>query len=244
MSAADIRYELSQIADSERARAMQRFFKTGPGEYGEGDVFIGIPVPMQRQIAKRFQHAISLQDIAALLDDNEHEHRLTALFLLVAIFEQRIRKKDPDAKACIDLYLQKLDRVNNWDLVDSSAHLLLGRWLLDKQHQLLIELANHENLWFNRVAMVSTWYFIRKEKVEVVFEIALLLLTHPHDLIHKAVGWMLREAWKKQPLPVEYFLHDHAETMPITMLRYTIEKMDQQQKQTYMSMGQLRSKRK
>jgi 3-methyladenine DNA glycosylase AlkD len=244
MSAADIRYELSQIADPDRARAMQRFFKTGLGEYGEGDVFIGISVPMQRQVAKKFQQAVNLQDISELLDDEEHEHRLTALFLLVAVFELRLRKKDPDAKACIDLYLRKLNRVNNWDLVDSSAHVLLGRWLLGKDHQLLIDLAKDENLWFNRVAMVSTWYFIRKGRIDPVFEIALLLLHHAHDLIHKAVGWMLREAWKKQKIPVETFLREHAEKMPRTMLRYAIEKMEDQQKQVFMQMGQFRSKRK
>lgn len=244
MSAADIRYALSQLADADRAQSSQRFFKTGPGEYGEGDVFLGIPVPIQRQLARKFSSAISLEDIEALLDDVEHEHRLTALFLLTSIFDRQFRKKQPEAETCVNLYLKKLHRVNNWDLVDSSAHLILGRWLEGKDHQILHELATHESLWYNRVAMVATWHFIRKGKCDIVFELAHMLVAHPHDLIHKAVGWMLREAWKKNSNSVEEFLHKHGASMPRTMLRYAIEKMEEDQKRMYMGMGQLRTKRK
>ena len=188
MSAAEIRYALSLLSDPERAKSSQRFFKTGPGEYGEGDIFLGISVPLQREVARKFSNTISLEDIEVLLDDTEHEHRLTALFLLASIFDRQLKKKNLEAEACVNLYLKKLNRVNNWDLVDSSAHLILGRWLEGKDHQILYDLAKHESLWYNRVAMVATWYFIRKGKCEIVFEIAGLLVSHPHDLIHKAVG--------------------------------------------------------
>jgi 3-methyladenine DNA glycosylase AlkD len=244
MSVKEIRYALSQLADSERAQSSQRFFKTGPGEYGEGDVFLGIPVPLQRQVARRFSNTITLGDIETLLDDVEHEHRLTALFLLVSNFERQLRKRNPEAETCVNLYLKKLYRVNNWDLVDSSAHLILGRWLEDKDPQILYDLAKNENLWYNRVAMVSTLYFIRKGNCEIVFEIARLLVANPHDLIHKAVGWMLREAWKKDPNSVEVFLQEHGASMPRTMLRYAIEKMGNNQRIAYLELGQLRSKRR
>jgi 3-methyladenine DNA glycosylase AlkD len=244
MSTAEIRYALRQMANPERAKSSRRFFKTGPGEYGEGDVFLGIPVPLQRQVAIQFSNSVTLGDIESLLDDLEHEHRLTALFLLVSVFERQFKKKDKQAEDCVNLYLTKLDRVNNWDLVDSSAHLILGRWLLDKDPQILFDLAKSEGLWENRVAMVATWFFIRKGKCNIVFEIARILVAHPHDLIHKAVGWMLREAWKKEPDPVEAFLHKYGATMPRTMLRYAIEKMGGEQKQIYMELGQLRSKRR
>jgi len=240
----EIRHQLNMLADPQRAKSMQRYFKTGPNDYGAGDIFIGISVPVQRQVAKKYATIVSLSDIESLLDDEIHEHRLTALFLLVHLFEKRLRQNDALAKECVDLYLRKLNRVNNWDLVDSSAHLILGRWLFDKDRSLLYELADHEGLWQNRVAMVATWYFIRKNEIDDVLDIASLFMNHTHDLIHKATGWMLREAWKKKPGQVEVFLKGNAQYMPRVMLRYALEKVNTDLKKELMTAGQLRVKRK
>lgn len=240
----EIRHQLNMLADPQRAKSMQRYFKTGPKDYGAGDIFIGISVPVQRQVAKKYATNVSLSDIESLLDDEIHEHRLTALFLLVHLFERRLRQNDALAKECVDFYIRKLDRVNNWDLVDSSAHLILGRWLFDKDRSLLYELAVHDGLWQNRVAMVATWYFIRKNEVGDVLDIAGLFMNHTHDLIHKATGWMLREAWKKKPGQVEAFLKTNAQIMPRVMLRYALEKVNADLKNELMTAGQFRVKRK
>jgi len=209
-----------------------RFFKTGPGQYGEGDVFFGVTVPEQRAIAKRFTDA-SLADIETMLADPVHEVRLTALLILV----EQFRMADADGKKAVaDFYLRHLDGVNNWDLVDSSAPQILGAWLLTKKDRsVLYRLARSGKLWRERVAIVATQELIRHGEFEDTIRIATILLHHKHDLIHKAVGWMLREMGKKDIAALREFLSMHAATMPRTALRYAIERMDAAERKRWMS---------
>ncbi len=228
----DIRCTLASHGDPERARHHVHFFKAMPGGYGEGDQFIGIRVPAQRKIAKEFHQLLSLDDIAVLLQSPIHEHRLTALFMLVNRFGKA--EGELEKKAIVDVYLDKLDWVNNWDLVDSSAHLILGAYLLDKEKDILYGLAASPNLWKQRVAVIATLFFIRNKAYEDTLKLARMLLCHEHDLIHKAVGWMLREVGKRD-FPVEYaFLKTHYRMMPRTMLRYAIERFDEGLRQRFL----------
>lgn len=227
-----IAQELKSLGLPEKAAIHQRFFKTGPNEYGAGDRFHGVPVPQQRVIAKKYQEQVTAETIETLLLSAFHEERLTALFLLVYQFK-RDHKKGM-GKKWVDLYLKYTHRVNNWDLVDSSAHLILGAWLEDKDRGLLLELAKSPMLWENRIAVVATWHFIRNKDIKDILKISQQLLNHPHDLIHKAIGWMLREAWKKDSGKIESFLNQYASKMPRTMLRYAIEKLSEPQRQHYL----------
>lgn len=227
-----IKKELICISSHDRSISMQRFFKTGKGQYGEGDRFHGVSVPQQRVIAKKYASMCHKDDIVTLLDSDFHEERLTAVFLLVHLFQSAIRKKEE--KIWVDLYIEKAERMNNWDLVDSSAHLILGRWLETKDTKILYRFAKADSLWKNRIAMVSQLHFIRKNILTDLFPLCKIMLTHQHDLMHKASGWMLREAWKKDPLAVEEFLDEHLHQMPRTMLRYTIEKMPEKKRKSYL----------
>lgn len=226
-----IRQALKQESDATKAAFFPRFFKTGKGEYGEGDVFLGVTVPRQRAIARRFSDA-PLADIEAMLADPVHEMRLTALLILVRRFE----KGTPDErKEIADFYLRHLDGVNNWDLVDSSAPYILGAWLLPKKDRsVLYRLARSGKLWRERVAIVATYALIKAGEFDDTIRIATILLHHKHDLIHKAVGWMLREVGKKDEKVLRAFLSEHAATMPRTALRYAIERMDAVDRAAYM----------
>jgi 3-methyladenine DNA glycosylase AlkD len=217
-----IKKELRKHRNPEKAAFFPRFFRTGKGEYGEGDKFIGITVPEQRIVAAQFKSSADETIIAELLDSEWHEERLTALFLLN--FNYKRDKKKNSHKKWVDLYLKKIDRVNNWDLVDSSAPLVLGDWLLDKDRKILYDLSKEDHLWKNRIAILSTLAFIKNNDLKDTLRISEILLNHPHDLIHKAVGWMLREAQKKDAPTIEVFILKHASVMPRTMLRYAIEK--------------------
>lgn len=212
---------------------MQRFFKTGKGEYGEGDQFIGVSVPEQRKIAKKYQDDCTREDLIMLLDSPVHEERLTGVFILVYKFKKSIKLKTE--MDWLSLYIEKADRMNNWDLVDSSAHHILGRWMAYNDHNIQHEFAVADSLWKNRIAVVSCLYFIKKGVLKELFPIATIMLKHPHDLIHKATGWMLREAWQKQPEAVEAFLVEHKNYMPRTMLRYSIEKMPENKRREMMA---------
>ncbi|MES2201863.1 MAG: DNA alkylation repair protein [candidate division FCPU426 bacterium] len=217
-SLAAFRAELRKAAHPDKAQSALGFFKTGAGQYGEGDVFIGVTVPEQRRIAKRYP-GLPLADLERLLRSKIHEERLSALFLLVARY-----RSDPDA--VVKLYLRNLKWVNNWDLVDSSAPQILGTWLLDKDRSLLTKLARSKDLWERRVAMVSTQCFINAGESKDALKIAALLLDDGHDLIHKATGWMLREVGKRvDPDHLRAFLKIHAAHMPRTALRYSIERL-------------------
>lgn len=216
-----LRRELAALADPERARTSAWFFKTGKGQYGEGDRFIGIRVPELRRLAQRYRH-LPLQDIRKLLASPIHEHRFTALEILVAQYEAG----DADSKQAIfDFYLQNTQRVNNWDLVDTSAPYIIGEHLLTRPRGQLKRLAKSANVWERRMAVVATLALIRNGELEDTFRIAALLLNDRHDLIHKAVGWMLRETGKLSMAELVQFLQENYARMPRTALRYAIERL-------------------
>lgn len=219
-----IKAELGRHADAKKAGELSRFFQAFPGGYGEGDRFLGVRVPDQRKMAKLFYKSAGLSCIERLLQDPVHEYRLTALFMLVNVF-QADRTGDVQ-KEVVDLYLRNTQYVNNWDLVDSSAHKLLGAYLADKERDILYTLAASDSLWEQRIAVIATFDFIRRGDYRDALKLAALLLTHPHDLIHKAVGWMLREVGNRDPDTEIVFLQEHYRQMPRTMLRYAIEKFE------------------
>ncbi|PIW99586.1 MAG: DNA alkylation repair protein [Ignavibacteria bacterium CG_4_8_14_3_um_filter_37_9] len=230
MSLAELQNVTKQKANKQRAEILQRFFKTGPGEYGEGDVFYGIKVPVQRTVAHQFQH-LPLNDLQILLKSKVHEERLIALLILVLKFkyaDEVVREK------LFKFYLKNSERINNWDLVDLSADKIVGAFLIDKDKSLLFKLAKSSNLWERRIAMLSTYCFIKNGVFEVTLQIAELLLRDQQDLIHKAVGWMLREIGKRDLEPEEEFLKLHYKQMPRTMLRYAIEKFPEAKRQAYL----------
>ncbi|MCC5914723.1 MAG: DNA alkylation repair protein [Balneolaceae bacterium] len=221
---------LYQLADPGIAEHSQGFFKTGPGEYGEGDRFLGIRVPEQRKVARRFRN-LSLDELESLLQSEWHELRLTALFILVLQYQ----KGDAAQRVTIfHFYIRNLDRVNNWDLADSSAGHIAGHYLFDKDRSLLFDLAESENIWKRRVAIIATGAFISHEDLEDTFRISEMLLNDPQDLIHKAVGWMIRETGKKDREAMEAFLLRHYRQMPRTMLRYAIEHLPKERRKEYL----------
>ncbi|GAA0177474.1 DNA alkylation repair protein [Clostridium sediminicola] len=226
----NLKEELKKYIDLEKAEFFPRFFKVGPGEYGEGDVFIGVTVPNQRKVARKFKN-LSLQDIESLLNEDFHEYRLTALLILVHQFE---KSKEDNKRALVDFYIENADRVNNWDLVDSTAHKILGPYLDNKDREILYKLAKEDHLWKQRIAIMSTFYFIKNEDYKDALAIAEILLKHKHDLIHKAVGWMLREIGKRDKEVEVEFLNKHYKQMPRTMLRYAIEKFPNEERQNYL----------
>ena len=226
----DLKAELEVLSDSEKAKKLQGFFKTGKGQYGEGDIFLGVSVPDQRKTAKKFKH-VSISDAVELLQSGIHEHRLTALVLLV----EKYRKGDEDTrKQIVDHYLANTSWVNNWDLVDSSAHKILGAWLLDKPRNILYELAKSDSLWERRISVIATFAFIPKGDFEDALALSELLLGDDHDLIHKATGWALREVGKRDQQKLEDFLSRNYQTMPRTMLRYSLERLPKDRKDFYM----------
>lgn len=227
----NIKEELQEIQDPEKAKILLKFFKTGKGQYGEGDIFLGIKVPEQRKIGKKYT-SIPLDDIGQLLKSNIHEFRFTSLLILVL----KYKKEDFNGKKeIVDFYLSHMENINNWDLVDSSAPYILGDFLLDKDKSILYRLAKSDNLWERRTAILSTFTFIKNNKFEEALNIAEILLFDKHDLIHKAVGWMLREIGKRDVRTEEEFLEKHHRKMPRTMLRYAIEKFDSNRKKAYLN---------
>ena len=242
--------EITARADASQVEGLSRFFKTGPGQYGEGDKFLGIKVPVTREVVKACWRETSLQDLEACIASEYHEVRLAALLALVEIFAHAKRfpvkpgmtkmtscpaRPGISQQDCVDFYLAHTDRINNWDLVDLSCYPLLGVWLLDKDRQLLYDLArNGKTLWEQRIGIVSTMTFIRHGQLQDTFDIADILLHHPHDLIHKAVGWLLREAGKRDKEALVQYLEPRWQTMPRTMLRYAIEKFPEAERQQYL----------
>ncbi len=224
----DIKKELQKHARPDKAKILQRFFKTGKGQYGEGDKFIGVTMPEQRAIAKKFTQ-LSLTEIQALLNSKVHEHRMTGLIVLVNKYKQ-----SKDKKKYYDFYLKNTNRINNWDLVDVTSPHVVGHYLFDKDRSILYQLARSKDLWEKRISIISTFYFIREEDFNDSLKIAEILLKDKHDLIHKAVGWMLREIGKKDQAVEERFLIKHYKHMPRTMLRYAIERFDEKKRMFYM----------
>ncbi len=226
----NIQKRLKQLASSETAEILQKFFKTGPGEYGEGDIFIGVKVPDLRKLAKEFQD-ITISEVRALLASSIHEERLLALLILVRNFASG---DEITKKKIYELYLENTPFINSWDLVDGSAHHIVGAFLMGKNKAPLFRLAKSENLWERRIAIISTFYFIKLGQYQETLGIAEILLTDPEDLIHKAVGWMLREIGKRDRVAEETFLKKHYMKMPRTMLRYAIEKFPEPKRQRYL----------
>jgi 3-methyladenine DNA glycosylase AlkD len=230
MTLKEIRREMKRLADPVIAEHSQRFFKTGPGQYGEGDKFLGIRVPKVRQVAKQAGD-LSLDQVTELLHSPWHEERLLAVIILTLQFK---RGKPGLQKEIFDLYLASTGWINNWDLVDVSAHLVVGPWLQDRSRQRLRQLARSESLWERRIAMMATYHFIKQDDFADTLDLAEILLHDSHDLIHKMVGWMLREIGKRDQSVEEEFLQDHYRTMPRTMLRYAIEKFEEGLRQRYL----------
>lgn len=226
----ELKNRLQDLAQPERAAIVARYFRTGPGQYGEGDVFLGIPVPKLRQVARLFP-ALAPDDLHDLLESPIHEHRLVALIVLVAIFKKAGLEARRD---WCEFYLVHLHRVNNWDLVDVSARDILGEYLLPLDRGLLDALAASDHLWSQRVAIIATHAFIRRGQVSDTLRLAEGFLTHRHDLIHKATGWMLREIGERNPDALREFLGEFAPRMPRTMLRYAIEKFPEAERRAYL----------
>ncbi len=225
-----IQKKLYRQAIPEKAKILRRFFKTGPGEYGEGDIFIGVQVPVIREVAREFQD-LSLSQATRLLRSKIHEERLTALLICVMKFA----KGGKDERARIfTLYLKNTRYINNWDLVDLSAAKIVGAFLADRPKDVLYRLAHSSSLWERRITIVSTFHFIRQNKFAETLKIAEILLYDKEDLIHKAVGWMLREVGKRDQACEERFLAKHYKRMPRTMLRYAIERFSESKRQAYL----------
>jgi len=226
----DARRQLRKYADKEKARVLLRFFKTGPGEYAQGDIFLGVMVPFTRKVVKEFQD-LPLSDVIKLLRSKIHEERLLALFILV----QQFNKADTRVKEKIyKAYLANTKFINNWDLVDLSAPQIVGGFLKDKDRKVLYKLAKSPLLWERRIAILATFAFIRSGDFDDTFSITRLLLCDKEDLIHKACGWMLREAGKRDAAAEEQFLRKNCKIMPRTMLRYAIEKFPQAKRKSFL----------
>lgn len=229
----DIKKALSELSIPEKAAFFPKFFKTGKGEYGEGDLFLGVKVPDQRAVAKVFYAKISLPEIAELLSSEYHEHRLTALFMLISKFEKT--KDSSVKKEIVDFYLNNLKGINNWDLVDTSCYKILGRYAFENQRdELLIKLSESEDMWHKRIAVVGTMHHVKKGKFELTKKLVLKNLLHSHHLMHKANGWLLREMGNVNETELINFLNSHYKNMPRTSLRYAIEKLDESIRQDYL----------
>jgi 3-methyladenine DNA glycosylase AlkD len=229
-SASAISKELRALASPEIAYNQQRYFKTGPGQYGEGDTFLGIKVPPLRALATRHRDA-GLDTVSRLLDSRYHEERLLALLLLMQFYQ---RSDDENRTAAYELYLSKTHRINNWDLVDVSAPHIVGRHLQERPRKILHQLASSVSLWEKRISIISTLHFIRRNDFGDTLRIAETLLHDEHDLMHKAVGWMLREVGKRDLTAEEEFLKRHYRDMPRTMLRYAIERFPEPKRKNYL----------
>jgi len=224
----ELQNELKAKADTEKAAILQRFFKTGLGEYGAGDIFLGVKVPELRKIAKKYQD-LQLVKLKTLINSSIHEERLITLLILLNQYKQVKMRK-----AIYDFYVANMQYINNWDLVDLSAPHIVGHFLFDKEKLILREWAQNKNLWKRRIAIVSTFYFVRQNLYQNTLDIAAILLNDKEDLIHKAVGWMLREVGKRNLQIEEKFLKKHYKIMPRTMLRYAIERFPEEKRQGYL----------
>jgi len=227
-----LRKELKKLSNPQKAKVLQGFFKTGKGEYGEGDIFLGLTVPQSRKIAIKYKE-ISFDEIKKLLQSKIHEERLIALLILVHRFE---KGTDADKNKVYNYYLKNTKYINNWDLVDLSADKIVGHYLLDKSKNVLFKLARSKNLWERRISIVATYQFIKDGRYQETLTISKMLLNDTHDLIHKAVGWMLREVGKQSSQEIlEDFLKKHYKQMPRTMLRYAIERLPEKLRKMYLS---------
>ncbi len=230
ITAKNTKIKLKTFASKEKATILQRFFKTKPGQYGEGDIFLGVSVPHTRKIAKEFR-TLSLKEISTLLQSPIHEERLCALLILVDQFEKGDTKQQTQV---YQYYCKQTKHINNWDLVDLSAYKIVGRHLLNKERTQLYHFAKSDDLWKKRIAIIATYAFIKNDDFRDTFALAKILLLDKHDLMHKAVGWMLREVGKRNLKSEETFLKNTYKKMPRTMLRYAIEKFQEEKRQDYL----------
>ncbi len=230
MSVAQLKKDLLAEVKPGKKAALERFFKTGKGQYGEGDVFLGVMVPEQRKVAKKYSE-LSLKGIKTLLYSKIHEHRLVSLFILIDKYK---RSDEKGKKEIYNFYLKNTKQVNNWDLVDLSAHKIVGDYLLDKDRKILYKLVKSKNLWERRISIISTFAFTDKKDFKDAIKICEILLKDKHDLIHKATGWVLREIGKKDQKVLEGFLKKYNKVMPRTMLRYSIERLSEAKRKFYM----------
>lgn len=230
MSISSIQKELRKSADTSIAANNNRFFKTGKGEYGEGDIFLGVRVPTIRSVAKKHKDA-PVAEILGILKSEYHEERLLALIMLVNLFS---KSDDVNKKTIYKAYLANTEFINGWDLVDSSAHQIVGGYLLNNSRGKLLSLAKSKSLWERRIAIISTYHFIKRDEYKDTLKLSKLLINDDEDLIHKAVGWMLREVGNRDRSIEEHFLLEHYQIMPRTMLRYAIEKFDPAVRKQYL----------
>ncbi|WP_292008729.1 DNA alkylation repair protein [Chryseobacterium sp.] len=229
----EIHEALAVLSIPEKAAFFPKFFKTGKGEYGEGDLFLGVTVPDQRSVAKEYHAKISLEELSELLSSGYHEHRLTALLMLISKFE---KAKDTALKTeLVDFYLNHLTYVNNWDLVDSSCYKILGRYAFENQKEdLLRKLSESDDMWHKRIAVVGTMYYVKRGSFDLTKELVTYNLRHTHDLMHKANGWLLREMGQKSEKDLIVYLNQYYKEMPRTCLRYAIEKLEEEVRQDYL----------
>ncbi|MBU1164439.1 DNA alkylation repair protein [Patescibacteria group bacterium] len=226
----ELKKELDKLKNKKQALLLQGFFKTGKGQYGEGDIFLGIKVPVQRKVSKKYNN-LTLGELQKLLTTKIHEYRLIALFILIAQYN---KSNESQKKKIFQFYLKNTRNINNWDLVDLSAPNIVGTYLLDKKREVLYKLAKSKNLWEKRISILATYAFIRQNDFSDTLKISKILLNDDHDLIHKAVGWMLREVGNRDMKIEEVFLKKHVKQMPRTMLRYAIEKFPEKKRQNYL----------
>jgi len=233
MNIPKLRARLQKFASPSDAKFLQRFFKTGPGEYGEGDQFIGVRVPAVRRLVREFR-GLAMADTCELLHSPIHEERLLALLMLVDAYD---RGTESERAAIFRLYLDNTAHINNWDLLDGSAPGIVGRHLESRPRKLLFELARSPDVWKRRIAVLAAFRFIRRNEFAEILRLAEMLLQDRHDLIHKATGWMLREAGKRDVTILRGFLEQHAARMPRTMLRYAIEKLPVMERRRWLAVG-------
>ncbi len=227
----ELKKDFSRLANPKKAKDLQRFFKTGKGEYADGDIFLGVMVPEQRKLVKKYASFLSLDDIQELLNTKIHEHRLTALLILVKQYQKSSEERK---KEIFDFYLKNTKNINNWDLIDLSALNIIGDYLLDKDRNIIYQLVKSDNLWERRISVLTTFAFIRKNQFEDSLKLSEILIRDKHDLIHKATGWMLREIGKRDINVLKQFLGKHYKEMPRTMLRYAIEKLPEKERKAYL----------
>lgn len=230
MKATDIQKELKNAADPEKAKLLMGYFKTGPGQYGEGDVFRGVMMPVQRGIAKK-NAAAPLSEVLTLLKSKHHEDRMVALLILVIKYQKGTKQ---EKREIYETYINNTDRINNWDLIDVTVGHIVGDYVLENGGNLLEKFSKSKSMWERRIAIIATGRFIKEGKFEKTLNISKTLLHDEEDLIHKATGWMLREVGKRDMAALEGFLKEHYKTMPRTMLRYAIEKFPEKKRQAYL----------
>ena len=232
IAAKQLQQELQNLADKKKAKHLSQFFKTGKGQYAEGDVFLGINVPTIKSIVKKYYQDLRLEDIVSMLHSPLHDYRFAALQTMVMQYEKGDDKKQAEL---VELYLNNLSGINNWDLVDCSAHKILGTWAYKKNDTSAINmLSSSKILWQERIAVVASWFYIKKGQYDLTLNLAIKFINHEHDLMHKAVGWMLREVGKQDKKILLTFLDEYGAKLPRTTLRYAIERFSKEEREFYM----------